>query len=61
MSPASRVIIQVCNTVRGPGAILPGLVVHNGDGSFTEAAQRIMKGDGLQMVHPARTKGLPIS
>ena len=56
MSPASRVIIQLRKAVRGPGAILPGLIVHNDDGSFTEAAQHIMKGDGLYMLHPARAK-----
>lgn len=54
MVPAGRVIIQVRKSVMGPGAILPGLVVHNEDGSFTDAASRIMKGDGLCMVHPAR-------
>ena len=54
MVPAGRVIIQVRKSVTGPGAILPGLVVHNDDGSFTDAASRIMKGDGLYMEHPAR-------
>ena len=38
----------------GPGAILPGLIIHNDDGSFTDAASRIMKGDGLYMGHHAR-------
>ena len=56
MTPASRVIIQLRKAVRGPGAILPGLIVHNDDGSFTEAAQHIMKGGGLYIVHPARAK-----
>ncbi len=56
MSPASRVIIQLRKAVWGPGAILPGLIVHNDDGSFTEAAQHIMKGGGLCMKHPARAK-----
>jgi len=56
MSPASRVIIQVRKGVAGPGAILPGLILHNDDGSFTEAAQHIMKGGGLYLVHPARAK-----
>ena len=54
-SPATRVIIQVRKSVRGPGAILPGLIVHNDDGSFTEAARLIMAGGELCMVHPART------
>lgn len=56
MSPASRVIIQLRKGVVGPGAILPGLVMHNDDGSFTEAAQHIMKGESLYLVHPARAR-----
>ena len=54
MVPAGRVIIQVRKGVSGPGAILPGLIMHNDDGSFTEAASRIMNGEGLYMAHPAR-------
>ena len=54
MVPAGRVIIQVRKGVSGPGAILPGLTMHNDDGSFTEAASRIMNGEGLYMAHPAR-------
>jgi tRNA1(Val) A37 N6-methylase TrmN6 len=54
MVPAGRVIIQVRKAVSGPGAILPGLIMHNDDGSFTEAASRIMNGEGLYMAHPAR-------
>ena len=48
-----EVIIQAANQSWVPGD-LPGLVVHNDDGSFTDAASRIMKGDGLYMAHPAR-------
>ncbi|MFL2845802.1 MAG: tRNA1(Val) (adenine(37)-N6)-methyltransferase [Candidatus Puniceispirillaceae bacterium] len=60
MVPAGRVIIQVRKSVMGPGAILPGLVVHKDDGSFTDAASRIMKGDGLYMAHPAhKARSLP--
>ena len=51
MVPAGRVIIQVRKSVIAPGAILPGLVVHNDNGSFTDAASRIMKGEGLYMEH----------
>ena len=58
--PAGRVIVQARKSVMGPGAILPGLVVHNDDGSFTDAASRIMKGGGLYMAHPARkTRAVP--
>ncbi len=54
MVPAGRVIVQVRKSVVGPGAILPGLVVHNDYGGFTDAASRVMKGGGLSMLHPAR-------
>ena len=56
MRPASRAIIQVRKAVRGPGAILPGLLMHNDDGSFTKAARHIMNGGSLDMVHPARAR-----
>ncbi len=52
--PAGRVIVQARKLIGGPGAILPGLVVHNDDGGFTDAASRIMKGEGIDMVNPAR-------
>jgi tRNA1(Val) A37 N6-methylase TrmN6 len=54
MVPAGRVIVTVRKNISGPGAILPGLVLHNDDGSFTEAASAIMKGKALSMLHPAR-------
>ncbi len=56
MSPASRAIVQVRKAVAGPGAILPGVVVHNDDGSYTQVVKRIMEGGELYMSHPARTK-----
>ena len=56
MSPASRVIIQVRKAMQAPGAILPGMIMHNDDGSFTKAAQHIMNGGELCMVHPTRAK-----
>ncbi|MDC1382476.1 methyltransferase [Candidatus Puniceispirillum sp.] len=52
--PAGRVIVQARKITAGPGAVLPGLIVHNDDGGFTEAASRIMKGNGLHITHPAR-------
>ena len=54
--PAGRVIVSVRKRVAGPGAILPGLVLHNADGSFTAAASAIMKGAALPIDHPARRK-----
>jgi len=56
MVPAGRVIITARKGVAGPGAILPGLVVHNDDGGFTTEATAILKGAGLAMIHPARRK-----
>jgi len=58
-SPAGRVIVQVRRDISGPGAILPGLVLHNDNGSFTEAARRVMAGDPLFVVHPARPQLAP--
>ena len=53
-SPAGRVIVQVRRDVDGPGAILPGMVLHRDDGGFTEAAQDVMNGAALHVLHPAR-------
>jgi tRNA1Val (adenine37-N6)-methyltransferase len=53
-SPAGRVIVQVRRDVAGPGAILPGLVLHRDDGGFTDAAEQVMAGTPLQVIHPAR-------
>ena len=38
-SPAGRVILQVRRDVRGPGAVLPGLVLHRDDGGFSDVAE----------------------
>ena len=54
-TPASRVIIQVRKNITGPGAILPGLVVHNDKGGYTQSANLIMQGGGLNLTHRART------
>ncbi len=53
-SPAGRVILQVRREVEGPGAVLPGLVLHRDDGGFTDAAAQIMSGGQLAVIHPAR-------
>ncbi|NCF49439.1 MAG: methyltransferase [Bacteroidetes bacterium] len=53
-SPAGRVIIQVRRDVDGPGAILPGMVMHRDDGGFTDAADQVMAGGALALKHPAR-------
>ena len=53
-SPAGRVIIQVRRDVEGPGAVLPGLVLHRDDGGFTDVAAQVMAGGQLPVIHPAR-------
>ncbi len=58
-SPAARVIIQVRRGVEGPGAILPGLVMHNDTGGYTEMASGVMAGDALFVIHPARPQVAP--
>lgn len=40
--PASRVMIRARKTVRSPVRILPGLVLHHPDGSWTPMARRIL-------------------
>ena len=54
-TPASRVIIQVRKNITGPGAILPGLVLHNDKGGYTQSASHIMQGGALYLTHPARS------
>ena len=56
-SPAGRVILQVRRDVKGPGAVLSGLVLHRDDGGFSDAAEPIMAGAPLPVVHPARPLG----
>ena len=58
-SPAGRVIIQARRGVQGPGAILPGLVMHNDNGGYTEMASGVMAGDALFVIHPARPQATP--
>ena len=41
--PANRVLIRARKAVRTPPSILAGLVLHNEDGSWTEAALRILR------------------
>lgn len=57
--PAGRVIIQVRRDIDGPGALLPGIVIHLDSGAYTAPAQQIMQGGPLAMVHPARRKPSP--
>ena len=47
---AKRVILQVRKGARVPLALLPGLVLHNADGSYTAAADAVLRGrEGLDV------------
>jgi len=54
-SPAVRMIITARKGVKGAMALLPGIVLHRPSGALTPAAQKIMKGGALNLVHPAAT------
>ncbi len=44
-APAERLLIQAIKGRKTPPAILPGLVLHEADGSYTPQVQRILRGD----------------
>lgn len=41
--PAKRILIQGRRGGRGPDEVLPGLVLHEADGSYTQAAQAVLR------------------
>lgn len=43
--PANRVLVLADKGARGATSILPGFIVHQDDGTFTEAAEAIFSGD----------------
>ena len=47
---AGRILVRARKDSRQPTEILPGLVVHNDDGSYTDAAERILR-HGERLVH----------
>jgi tRNA1(Val) A37 N6-methylase TrmN6 len=47
-APAHRVIVSGRRGQRGPATLLPGLALHQADGAFTAAAQRILR-DGAPL------------
>lgn len=51
-APAIRTLITARKGVAGGGALLPGMVLHNLDGSLTNEAQQVMKGQPLDLAHP---------
>lgn len=42
--PARRVLVRARKGRRGPARLLPGLVLHRSDGSYTEAAEAVLRG-----------------
>ena len=42
--PASRVLVRATKQVQAPARLLPGLVLHEADGRFSEAAEAILRG-----------------
>ena len=46
---ARRVIVQVRKGVRTPARILPGLLIHNTDGSYDDAAKCVFNGAALAL------------
>lgn len=46
---AKRVIVQVRKGVRTPARILPGLPIHEADGSYTKTASEILTGAALSL------------
>jgi tRNA1(Val) A37 N6-methylase TrmN6 len=51
-APAIRTIISARKGVAGGGALLAGMVLHNMDGSLTNEAQQVMKGQPIDLAHP---------
>ena len=51
-SPAIRLIISARKGVQGASALLSGIVMHHANGALSEAANKVMSGDGLQITHP---------
>jgi tRNA1(Val) A37 N6-methylase TrmN6 len=42
--PANRVLVRARKQVAAPACLLPGIVLHESDGSFTAAAEAILRG-----------------
>ena len=52
-APARRVIVSARRSVRNPLRLLPGLVLHRADGSYTDAAEAVLRrGKALSLDAP---------
>ena len=51
--PAVRALLQIRKASRAPFRLLPGLILHEDDGTYTEQADRILRGHGaLALAEP---------
>jgi tRNA1(Val) A37 N6-methylase TrmN6 len=55
--PARRVIVSARRGVRSPLRLLPGLVLHRADGSYTDAAEAVLRHGGALSVQAAPDDG----
>ena len=51
-SPAVRLIITARKQVQGVSALLSGIVLHHANGTLSEAANKVMSGEALEISHP---------
>lgn len=51
VEPAKRVIIQARKNSRAQAVMLPGLVLHNDDGSYTAEANAVLRGERALSLH----------
>jgi tRNA1(Val) A37 N6-methylase TrmN6 len=42
--PASRILVRATTQVAAPARLLPGLILHEADGRFSEAAEAVLRG-----------------
>lgn len=53
--PAKRILVQARRGARGPARLLAGLVLHEADGSYSEAAEAVLRlGEALDLQGPQR-------
>jgi tRNA1(Val) A37 N6-methylase TrmN6 len=55
--PAARIIVQAKKGSRAGLSLLPGLVLHDEDGCYTEVAEAVLRGGEALCLRPAKEKG----
>lgn len=51
-APARRILVMARKGTRGPSRLAAGMVLHEADGRFTEAADAVLRGGGLHAKDP---------